>query len=610
MNAQIDTANRGMLSGVAGRVVALAVVPIVIFAVLNVALATNTSGLFERTLESIEREILQEETIAEKARLVEEHMLDVVLAFGKLKDAHQRLLLTGNVSAADAVLKARTDTAEKAAHLFESAEALKAALDDAELLSGEQSELDLKRINFVIRASGNLSRLFGIFAEANDRTIALIGAGNLEAAQTNFLFEEAARLGALNANVSKSSGILAEMLISTGKAFAAKTHANREAANDQVEATALMSYVGVAIAFIVLSGIAGWFAVFKLSRPLRGMVGVMMELANGHNDIDIPEAGNDEIGDMANGLQVFKDNALEVERLAEQQRKEQAEKEARQKSIDELLSNFDNAIGAALGDLTGSSGSMRQTAENMSSTAAQTSQQSQAAAAASTQASANVQTVASASEELSASIQEVNQQVSRSAQIAGRAMEEAKVSNDKVLGLAAAADKIGEVVALITDIADQTNLLALNATIEAARAGEAGKGFAVVASEVKNLANQTAKATEEISAQIQSMQAATGDAVESMKGVSSIIEEVNEIAATIAAAMEEQGATTQDIARNVQEAAKGTTEVDSNVAGVSSAAEETGEAAGVVLEAASAMGDRAESLRREVESFLQNVKAA
>ena len=247
---------------------------------------------------------------------------------------------------------------------------------------------------------------------------------------------------------------------------------------------------------------------------------------------------------------------------------------------------------------------LQNTAQSLSATAEQASQQSGAVAAAAEQASANVQTVASAAEELSASIEEVGRQVKESSEIAQSAAHEAEQTNASVEELAEAADKIGQVVELISDIAAQTNLLALNATIEAARAGDAGKGFAVVANEVKSLASQTAKATGDISAQISAIQAATGNAVTAIQGIGETISKVNEIAGTIASAVEEQGAATQEIARNVQEASAGTQEVSSNIVEVQKAASETGVSSTQVLEAASELSKQSEALQAEIAAFM------
>ncbi|TCS65107.1 methyl-accepting chemotaxis protein [Varunaivibrio sulfuroxidans] len=364
------------------------------------------------------------------------------------------------------------------------------------------------------------------------------------------------------------------------------------------------------ISVVVLGGL-----LFLIGRsitfPLAKMTDAMHRLASGNNKTDIPGVGKkDEIGKMADAVQVFKDNMAKAQRLSEEQAQEQATRAKRAKAIEALTQGFDKDVSGMLGLVSSAVGELQSTAKSMSHTAEETNNRSTTVAAAAEEASTNVQTVASAAEELSSSISEISRQVSQSTQISSTAVAEVEGANKKVQGLAEAANKIGEVVALITDIADQTNLLALNATIEAARAGEAGKGFAVVASEVKNLANQTAKATEEIGAQIGGIQTATQDAVGAIQSIGGIIGEINEIASAIAAAVEEQGAATQEIARNVEQAANGTGEVSSNIAGVTQAAGEAGASSNQVLDASDKLAQQSEQLRVQVDGFLRNIQTA
>jgi methyl-accepting chemotaxis protein len=349
-----------------------------------------------------------------------------------------------------------------------------------------------------------------------------------------------------------------------------------------------------------------------ISAPIGTMTGAMTRLADGDLEIHVPaQERTNEIGKMAKAVQVFKENAIRVKEMeAEQEAAEKRAEEEKRAAMNQIADEFQASVGGVVHNVSAAATQMQTTAQSMSSTSEETSRQATAVAAAAEQASANVQTVASAAEELSASIGEIGRQVSKSTEVAARAVTAAHSTDTKVQGLADAAQRIGEVVALINDIADQTNLLALNATIEAARAGDAGKGFAVVASEVKNLANQTAKATEEISTQISGVQSATGEAVVAIKEIGTTIGEVNEIAATIASAVEEQGAATQEIARNVEQAAAGTEDVTSNIGGVNQAASETGAASSQVLSAAGELGQQAEDLRTEVDKFLGNIKAA
>ncbi|MBL4614627.1 MAG: HAMP domain-containing protein [Magnetovibrio sp.] len=368
--------------------------------------------------------------------------------------------------------------------------------------------------------------------------------------------------------------------------------------------------IGVLI-ILTLMGALGFLFARSITKPISAMTDSMAVLANGNLNAEIPSQDrSDEIGEMAEAVQVFKDNAIEVKRLEEEQKAN--EERATQEKRDMLLkmaSEFENSVGGVVNAVSSASTEMQSSASSLSATAEETSKQSTTVAAASEEASTNVQTVASAAEELSSSISEIARQVSQSTQISATAVTEVEGANDKVQGLAQAAQKIGEVVALITDIADQTNLLALNATIEAARAGEAGKGFAVVASEVKNLANQTAKATEEISSQIGGIQSATEDAVQAIGSIGGIITQMNEIASTIAAAVEEQGAATSEIARNVEQAAQGTGEVSSNISGVTQAAAETGASADQMLGAAKELSQQSELLRSEVDKFLSNIRS-
>ena len=364
---------------------------------------------------------------------------------------------------------------------------------------------------------------------------------------------------------------------------------------------------------VIAAGVAagGVFVARSIVRPMANMTEAMGTLADGNLEVAIPSTDRgDEIGLMARAVQVFKDNAVERQRLESEQRQAAAEAEARAKKVGELCADFDKAVSASLEAVTSATTELQSTAQSMTATAEETARQATAVAAASEQATNNVQTVSAATEELSSSIGEIGRQVSNSSQITKRAVEEAGRTNDSVQGLAQAAQKIGDVVNLITEIAEQTNLLALNATIEAARAGEAGKGFAVVASEVKSLANQTAKATDEIASQISAMQGVTVDVVKAIKGIGETIAEVNDIATSIASAVEEQGAATQEISRNVEQAASGTREVSGNISGVSQAASETGSGAGQVLSASEDLSRQSDAVRQEVDAFLGEVRAA
>ncbi len=402
---------------------------------------------------------------------------------------------------------------------------------------------------------------------------------------------------------AKGAGAVKQSQITALRQIETTTTGNIHASTLFGFATAIAAFVlGLVVAFVIGRGIAA---------PIRGMTAAMGRLAGGDKLVVIPGVSyRDEIGEMAQSVQVFKDNMIKAEHLAAEQQAEQAKKEQRQQAIEAHIAEFDQSVAGILQMVSSASTELQTTAQSMSATAEETSRQSTAVAAASEQASANVQTVATAAEEISSSIAEITRQVSESTRITTQAVQETQRTNSQIQSLADAAQKIGEVVALINDIASQTNLLALNATIEAARAGEAGKGFAVVASEVKSLATQTAKATEEISAKVGEMQSATGQSVEAVKGIGETIARVNEIATTIASAVEQQGAATKEIARNVQQASAGTHQVSSNIAGVTKAAGDTGVASSKLLGASSELANQAATLRARVDGFLAKIRAA
>ena len=363
---------------------------------------------------------------------------------------------------------------------------------------------------------------------------------------------------------------------------------------------------------LALAVVIGLILAVRLSRPILKITRVMNTLSSGNTAVDVPGTGRrDEIGQMAAAVQVFKSNMQESDRLRREQDELKAQAEVEKKAaMHRMADEFEASVKGVVQIVSSSATKVQASAQSMSATAEETSRQSNVVKGASQEASHNVDAVASATEELATSVNEISRRVNEASQMSTRAVEQASETDARVTSLAEAAQKIGDVVQLINDIANQTNLLALNATIEAARAGDAGKGFAVVASEVKNLATQTAKATEDITAQIDSIQAATGGAVEAIRGISATIGHVNEIATSVAAAVEEQDAATKEIARNVQQASARTGEVSSSIAAVTEAAGETGHASSEVLHAAGDLAEQADRLRSQVDSFLSRVKAA
>jgi methyl-accepting chemotaxis protein len=366
-------------------------------------------------------------------------------------------------------------------------------------------------------------------------------------------------------------------------------------------------------ALIVLIGLALSGALARsITRPIANMVEVLRKLAANDRSFAIPETDRrDEIGQMAKAAQVFKDNMTEADRLrTERADVEQLTAARRKADMHSLANDFEAAVGEIINTVSSASRELEASATTLTATAGRAQQLTTIVAGASEEASTNVQSVASSTEQMSSSVDEISRQVQESAGIAKEAVDQARKTNDHVAQLASAASRIGDVVELINTIAGQTNLLALNATIEAARAGEAGRGFAVVASEVKALAEQTAKATGEISQQIAGIQAATEESVNAIKAIGGTIGRMSEICSTIASAVEEQGAATREISRNVQQAAHGTREVSSNIVDVQRGAAETGTASSQVLSSAKSLSVENSRLKREVEKFLDTVRAA
>ncbi|HRQ81069.1 MAG TPA: MCP four helix bundle domain-containing protein [Azospirillaceae bacterium] len=385
-------------------------------------------------------------------------------------------------------------------------------------------------------------------------------------------------------------------------------YAKAEAAYDTA-----ISQLGLVIALGLASGVAVAFAIVRsVTQPINGSIAIMGRIASGDTNVTIDGAARrDEIGAIARAVEGFRLQAIEKRRMEEEVAVQKARAEAdKRRQMERLAGDFESGVGVVVNNVADAAGQMRHSADAMREIAREVSRQAADVAGASQQAAANVQTVAAATEELAASVGEISRQVAESAEVSRNAVEEAQRSNVIVRGLAEAAEKIGAVVQLINDIASQTNLLALNATIEAARAGEAGKGFAVVASEVKSLANQTARATEEISQQISAVQQESASAADAIRHVSGTIGRIAEISAAIASAVEEQGAATQEIARNVEQAAAGTAQVSSSITGVQTAAEKAGGFAQSVAAASNQLSSEAQSLQGSVRGFVGAIRAA
>ncbi len=452
------------------------------------------------------------------------------------------------------------------------------------------------------RANEEIREISETLRSANDRVIQL-GLKNENEAATKVLFNDA----------SVARAKLRDVIQSRIDLLTAELAEARDGAEQAASRSSMILSIASAIGILATLFLAGIITIFGITRPLASLVAVLQRMAQGEIDATIREgARGDEIGAVGRAVEGIK--TMVAQKAAEQAEMRRIADEAaaaeRRRTMIELADGFERAVGGIVGRVSSSATELQATAQQMSSTATETANQSGTVAAAAEEAASNVGTVAAAAEELGASVQEIGRQVQGSAGLAQNAVAEADQTGQLVRELSRTSARIGDMVSMISNIASQTNLLALNATIEAARAGEAGRGFAVVATEVKELASQTARATEEIAGQIGEIQGVTERAVSAIGSITGRIGEINAVAATIAAAVEQQGAATQEIVRNVSQASTGTTEVTRNVVGLAQASEEAGAAASQVLAAASELSRESEHLTSEVDRFLANVRAA
>ncbi len=479
-----------------------------------------------------------------------------------------------------------------------------------EMLKLSRSAENRTRIEKMNTRAGDYAKGAEQIAAVRREAMAAASAGPDAAAKVAKLNEEAGRIAReVTLPIAAELETMANQIVDFSKHKVEEV--NAEAGREMASAER-MALIVAACTILLLIG-TSVFSIFTIGRPMRALSASMEELAGGNFSVVLPGLGRkDEVGQVAGAVEKFKVVAEQKARDEAEAKRRQDEIAAQQRKADmvKLADEFEGAVGEIVETVSSASTELEASASTLTATAERSQELATTVAAASEEASTNVQSVASATEELTSSVNEISRQVQESARMASEAVGQARSTNDRVGELSKAAARIGDVVELINTIAGQTNLLALNATIEAARAGEAGRGFAVVASEVKALAEQTAKATGEISQQITSIQGATEQSVTAIREISGTIERLSEISSTIAAAVEEQGAATQEISRNVQQAAQGTQQVSSNITDVQRGASETGSASSQVLSAAKMLSGDSNRLKMEVSKFLNNVRAA
>ncbi|WP_374763652.1 methyl-accepting chemotaxis protein [Yunchengibacter salinarum] len=641
-----------LMAGLHGKILAISVLPAVLLGMANLIGNGQVNSVVSESRESVTALQARNAKVEDAVSELRQSMAQAIRQASAVSRVHQTALMTQN---ADMTSQTRSEISELKAvigRLSSNSETMMTLLDREGFVSKDPAvtltdgkaagslPLDARRaFAVVMRLARSMERRLEMFTEANDRTIALMGAGDFDGASTNFRFEEAPRLNALEGALGKMDETATDLMAAVNVNLTKARNAMQGAAEDQISDVftinliILLAGIGLVIVIVCL------FVARMVVNPINRQVAVMDTLATGDTNVDIPQPRDATLSRIADGLKAFRDGLEEQARLrAEQKRKEeeeqqrkeeeerrerermeekareerkQAERTARrQKMLEKAINSFEGSVADVLAALTQSSADLKSASSKMTEIAGDSEAKSSEVAAAAEQAASNVQSVAAASEEMSASIQEISRQVSRSAEMTRDATTKAQSTNSLVQELASNVTKIDDVVQLINDIAEQTNLLALNATIEAARAGDAGRGFAVVASEVKNLATQTAKATEDIRSQITTVQKMGLDASKDMEVMLKVFEETNEIAGTIASAVEEQNSSTSEISQSAGEAASSTDTVTSNIQGLKDGVQENRSASEDVDQASDILSSKSDELKTVVQSFLKDIDEA
>ncbi len=640
-----------ILSGLNGKILMLAGFPVIIIGIIAFAGISYISGAFSSTQEQLTSLNAQVARADGLSAIVDASNTRAQRLAADIARIHQSMLITHNAGLVAQTNTKKTELTNELKALKDSVRDLRQFLEQTSYVPAELDQalsentaskfsLDARKVFFqLVRLSETVSNQFQLFASANGRTIALAQAANFDDANANFQFEETARLNAFNGGLARLAEALEKTIVELKQQTVQERSALNEKSGDEISNGIVITMILILGLILVILIVAYVFTAKVIITPIRAQVGSMNKLAAGQMDVDIPETKDSDLAQIAKALSSFKTGLVEKANLEEQQKQAEAEERARDEEaqrlererleterererveaeknarrtekLEALLSGFEEKIGDVLNSVSDASSTLEHSAGMMRQIASDSETQSNEVANASSMASSNVSSVAAASEEMAASIQEISRQVRTSTDMTKQATEQAENTDKLVQNLAKNIAKIDDVVQLINDIAEQTNLLALNATIEAARAGDAGKGFAVVASEVKALANQTAQATDEIQKQISTVQGMGNETSDGMATLLNVFLQTTEITSTIAAAVEEQNASTIEISQAAGQAANSTDTVSMNIGSLRDGNESARTASDQVFEASSTLSTQSESLQAVVQTFLQEIAEA
>lgn len=611
---EYKSVRRNKFTGVAGKVMMLAIIPALVMALMNFYSTNQMTSLADTATNTFKRFANVNNTIILSSNRLKDTMFGLLNNVKILTRQHQSSLMRHDKRDTWVILSSRNRVQQSIEDYSNAIKTLDARLTKIREVSIERNitaqvyDNNIRFMNFLVRSEANLRYLFDQFTIQNDQTLLYLESDAFEQAIDSYVYEEEPILRVIEALLTRMSSILSDMVSDINQVQSLNQEARNVEVSTEINQLLNVNYSMLIAVTLILISLAILYSQFQLSLPLRKMISVMEKLSLGDTMVDIPEVGDDEVGDIARALSVFKKNAIDKKKL-EKDKEEQQQRLQNDKrlAIQTLASNFEESVKQVVSTVTGTCSKLGATADQLASNANDSQGQAHSLKNITSNANDNVHAVAEAMEGLNRSIQEISQNVIRSADITQLAKQQAMESNATVTSLLQATEKIDNVVQFIIEISSQINLLALNASIEAARAGEAGKGFSVVATEVQLLANQTVKATEQITSEILGIQESTKDTANKIQNMTKIIAEMNEISSSVASTVSEQASTTSEISNNVSGAAKGTLQLSDNAVLVSDAASKTGTYANDTLSSVQELLKQSTVLQKVVDEFLERL---